>query len=195
MLRQHLYSKVEPLLNRTADFFARRGFTPNQLTLGGLGLSFLAGWAYSGGLIFLGGLILIGASLGDLLDGPLARLTGRATPFGAFLDSTIDRYSDFFLFSGLAYYFAMEESWGRFLVTLGILSGAFVTSYTKARAESLISSCPVGFFERAERIILLALGSLLTPLLPWVLGILLVGTHATALQRIFYIQKTLQGTK
>lgn len=192
MLRRLVYSQIEPLLNRAARLLSEKNITPNQLTLAGLALNFLAGWVYSSGLFFLGGLLILVGGLGDLLDGPLARLTGKTPPFGAFLDSTVDRYSDFFLFGGIAFYFATEESWGGYLVALGILLGTFLTSYVKARAESLIPSCSVGLLERAERILLLALGSLISPLLPWVLGILLVGTHATALQRIWFVRKSLQ---
>ena len=142
----------------------------------------------------MGGLLLVIGSLGDLLDGPLARTTGQTSSFGAFLDSTVDRYSDFFVFGGVAFYFATEESWGWCLTSLGILLGAFATSYTKARGESLMKNCSVGFFERAERLILLLLGSFISPLLPWMLGILLVGTHATAFQRIFFVRKALKET-
>ena len=189
MLRRLVYPRVEPLLNGAARVLSEKKFTPNQLTLVGLGLNVIAGWAYSGGFFFLGGVILLIGSLGDLLDGPLARLTGKTSPFGAFLDSTVDRYSDFFLFGGVAFYFATGELWGRCLVALGILLGTFLTSYTKARAESIIRSCSVGFLERAERLILLLVGSFIPPLLPWMLGILLVGTHVTALQRIFFVKK------
>lgn len=192
MLRRVVYPKIEHLLNRAAGFCSKGNLTPTQLTLGGLVLNLLAGWVYSAGLFFLGGLVLLLGGLGDLLDGPLARLTGKSSRFGAFLDSTLDRYSDFFVFGGIAFYFATEESWGGCLVALGILLGAFVTSYTKARAESLLPSCTVGLMERAERVLLLALGSLIPPLLPWVLGILLVGTHATALQRIWFARKALR---
>lgn len=192
MLRRIVYSKVEPLLNRIVGLLAARKVTPNQLTLGGLGLNLLAGWVYSVGLFFLGGTLLLFAGLGDLLDGPLARLTGKTSRFGAFLDSTVDRYSDFFIFGGVAFHFAVEESWGWCLASLGILLGAFITSYVKARAENLMPSCSVGFFERAERVLILALGSLVPPLLPWTLGVLLVGTHATAFQRIFFVRKNLE---
>ena len=191
MLRRLVYSKVEPILNGAARFCSERGLTPNQLTLVGLGLNFLAGWVYGGGMFFLGGLLILIGGLGDLLDGPLARFTGKSSRFGAFLDSTVDRYSDFFLFGGIAFHFATEESWAWCLVTFGILLGTFLTSYTKARAESLIPSCSVGFLERAERILLLAAGSLVPFLLPWMLGVLLVGTHATALQRIFFVRRAL----
>ena len=192
MLRSLTYSKIEPVLNRAAGFLAEKKITPNQLTLAGLGISVLAGWAYSGGLFFLGLLLLIAAGAGDLFDGPLARRTGKTSRFGAFLDSTVDRYSDFFLFGGFAYYFAAEESWGLFLTSLGVIFGWFATSYAKARAESLIPSCPVGIFERPERMLLLGIGSLVPPILPWMLGILLVGTHATAIQRIVYVWKALK---
>ena len=192
MLRRLIYPQVEPLLNRAATFVSEKKFTPNQLTLMGLALNFLAGWIYSSGFFFLAGLLVLVAGLGDLLDGPVARLTGKTSDFGAFLDSTVDRYSDFFLFGGVAFYYATEESWVWFLVTLGILLGAFVTSYAKARAESLMPSCSVGFLERAERVLLLALGSFIRPLLPWILVFLLIGTHATALQRIFFVKKSLK---
>ena len=195
MLRRLVYVRVEPLLNRAARVCSEKKFTPNQLTLVGLGLNLLAGWAYSRGIFFLGALLLLAGGLGDLLDGPLARLTGKTSRFGAFLDSTVDRYSDFFIFGGAAYHFAREESWGYCLATLGILLGAFLTSYTKARSESLIPSCSVGFLERAERLLLLVAGSFVRPLLPWVLGILLVGTHATALQRIFFVRKVLKESE
>ena len=191
MLRRILYPKVEGLLNGLARFLAEKNFTPNQLTLGGLGLNLLAGWAYSGGILFLGGVITLVGAFGDLLDGPLARITGKTTRFGAFLDSTMDRYSDFFLFAGIAYYFATEEAWGWCLVALGILLGAFVTSYAKARAENLMTSCSVGVFERGERVILLLLGSLLPSLFRVILVVLLIGTHATAFQRIFFVRKAL----
>lgn len=194
MLRRLVYPRVEPLLNQSARLLSEKKITPNQLTLAGLGLSVIAGWLYSNGLFFLGGLFLLIGSLGDLLDGPLARTTGQTSSFGAFLDSTVDRYSDFFVFGGAAFYFATEESWGWCLTALGILLGAFATSYTKARAESLMKNCSVGFFERAERLILLLLGSFVSPLLPWMLGILLVGTHATAFQRIFFVRKALKET-
>jgi len=192
MLRRLVYPKIEPSLNRAAGFLARKKITPNQLTLAGLGVSFLAGWAYSGGLFALGALTLVVGSLGDMLDGPLARQTGKVSRFGAFLDSTVDRYSDFFLFGGLAYYFAFQEMRGPFLMTLGTLLGAFVTSYARARGESLVPAVSVGLFERPERVILIFIGSLATPLLPLILGILCLGTHITAPQRIFLVKRLLQ---
>lgn len=191
MLRKTVYPKVESLLGKIAGGLNRRGFSPNQLTLGGLALNFVAGWIYSGGHLFFGALFLILAALGDLLDGPLARISNRATKFGAFLDSTADRYCDFFVFGGLALHFAYSGQGGYLLLVMGIIAGSFVISYAKARAENLIPDCSVGVFERAERVIALALGTLISPLLPWALWILFLGTNATAIQRILYTKKIL----
>lgn len=191
MLRKLVYPKIEGYINLAAEFLNEQEFSPNQLTLAGMALNFLAGCVYAMGNFFLAGIILVVASLADMLDGPLARVSRRASAFGAFLDSTVDRYSDFFIFGGLALYFARQNQGPWFLIVMGILLGAFVTSYAKARAESLIKECPVGVFERAERIIILAVGSIIWPLWPLCLWILLIGTHATAIQRILYTQKIL----
>lgn len=191
MLRKAIYPKVEKFINPIAKFLNEKGITPNQLTFAGVVLNFVAGWIYASGLFFLGGLVLLIAGLGDLLDGPVARVSGKTSSFGAFLDSTLDRYSDFFIFGGLALHFAKSDQGGWFVIVLGIILGAYATSYTKARAENFIKHCHVGIFERTERILLLALGSLILPLLPFVLWILLIGTHSTAIHRMIYTHKTL----
>lgn len=191
MLRKALYPKVEAIINPIAKSLGEKGFTPNQLTLGGMGLTFIAGFIFANGLFFLAGIVLLLASLGDLLDGPLARTTNQASPFGAFLDSTVDRYSDFFIFGGIAVYFAKLGDIAGLLLVMGIILGSFVTSYSKARAENIIKHCNVGIFERAERIITLAIGSIITPLFPFVLWILFLGTNATAIHRILHTRKAL----
>lgn len=194
MLRKTVYPKVESLLNSTASELHKQGFTPNQLTLAGLALNFVAGWIYANGHLFWGGIFLLLAALGDLLDGPLARTTGKATKFGAFLDSTVDRYSDFFLFGGLALHYARIEEGLYLILCLGTIMGAFVTSYSKARAENLIENCSVGVFERAERVIAFALGSVFWPLMPLVLWILFLGTNITAVHRILFTRKALEDS-
>lgn len=191
MLRKTIYPKVESLLNQIAQTLKQKGFSPNQLTLAGLALNFLAGWIYAAGNFFLGGVVLLVAACGDLLDGPLARVSNRVTKFGAFLDSTLDRYSDFFLFGGLALHYAQQGQTGAFLLVMGTIAGAFVTSYAKARAENFIPECSVGFFERAERVIGLALGSFIPSLMPLVLWILFFGTNGTAIHRILYTTQVL----
>src|SRR4051812_22691400 len=106
MLRKTLYPKLEATLNEAAQYFSKKGFTPNQLTLGGLALNFVSGCIYASGHFFWGGIFLGVAGVADLLDGALARTTGKVSKFGAFLDSTVDRYSDIFLFGGVAIFFA-----------------------------------------------------------------------------------------
>ncbi len=191
MLRKAVYPKIEATINAAARFLDSKGLTPNQLTLGGLALNFITGLVFANGLFFLGGLLMLLAGIGDMLDGPLARVTGRASRFGAFLDSTVDRYSDFFLFSGIALFYAKSGLGGAFLLVMAILMGSFVTSYAKARAENLIPACGVGIFERTERILVLAVGTLITPLLPLALWVLAIGTNATAIHRIVYTRKFL----
>ncbi|MFZ5802524.1 MAG: CDP-alcohol phosphatidyltransferase family protein [Candidatus Omnitrophota bacterium] len=193
MLRRTVYPYIQKAVDQAAGWLNRTGFTPNQLTLAGLALSFAAGILFAYGWLIPGGLILIASGLGDMLDGPLARLTGKASPFGAFLDSTVDRYADFFVLGGLALLFARTGEAVLLLLTLGSLAGSFVTSYTKARAENFIAACSVGVFERAERMILLILGTLLPPLLSLMLWVLCLGSNATALQRLFYTKKKLSG--
>lgn len=194
MLREILYPKCAPLIEQTVSQFSKQGISPNQLTLAGAALSLLTGVIYAKGYLFLGGLLLLLAGAADLLDGPLARLTGKANSFGAFFDSTIDRYSDFFIFGGLALHFARNGEIFGFVVMLGIILGAFAVSYTKARAENFIDNCGVGVFGRSERVLLLALGTILTPLFWVVLLVLLIGTHSTAIRRILHTKKILEQT-
>ena len=192
MLKKTVYPKIEEKLNKIAASLDQQGFSPTQLTLAGLILNFLAGLFYATGHLFVGGMILVIASLADLFDGPLARVSNRTSKFGAFLDSTVDRYSDFFIFGGLATLFARESQGLLFVLTMGVILGSSITSYAKARAENLIPHCNVGIFTRAERIILLALATLIWPLLPFAMFVLFLGTNATALRRIHYTHRMLQ---
>lgn len=192
MLRKIVYPKIELILNRTAGFLHSKNITPNQLTLGGMALNFVCGWVFFAGLLPLGALLILLAGLGDMLDGPVARVSGRASAFGAFLDSVVDRYSDFFVFGGLAAYFAVTAQIGAFFLVLGTLAGAFVTSYAKARAENFIATCSTGLLERPERLILLSIGTFFTGLLGIVLWILFLGTNFTAIQRVLFTQKQLR---
>lgn len=193
-LRETLYPKIEPAANRVVAFLASQQISPTQLTLAGAALSLLTGVIYAKGYLFLGGILLIVAGTADMLDGPLARSTGKTSSFGAFLDSTVDRYSDFFVFAGLATHFVRAGEIFWFLVVLGILLGSFAVSYAKARAENLIKNCGVGRFGRAERVLILIVGSLITPLLKFALLVLLVGAHATAVRRILHTKKALAET-
>ncbi len=165
---------------------------PNHLTVIGLGVSFLAASAFSAGRTRAAGLLLIGAGLCDFFDGALARVSGQVTPFGAFLDSVIDRYSDLLVLLGVVVLFArMPHARGAMVAMAGLI-GSTMVSYTKARAESIGVKCTVGMMERPERMICLIVGALFDLLEPalWVLAIL---SNLTALQRILFTRRAARG--
>jgi CDP-diacylglycerol--glycerol-3-phosphate 3-phosphatidyltransferase len=120
-----------------------------------------------------------------MLDGRVARLRGRETKFGAYLDSTMDRYSDMLLYLGLLILFARLERTGLMVLVWVAAFGSFMTSYARARAESLIPRCPVGLMERPERVVLIIAGAILNRMVA-VLWIVAVLSNVTAIQRIVY---------
>lgn len=163
---------------------------PNILTFTGVVIASWAAWQFGHGRFFEGGLIVILAGLFDMLDGAVARVSGSETRFGAFYDSVIDRYSDIILLQGLMVWYARQQMLG-FVVLVGVvLMGAVMTSYTRARAESLIQTCKIGFMERPERIVLLIIGGLANRMeaVLWVLAIL---GNWTVINRIYYTWKEL----
>ncbi len=163
---------------------------PNLLTFTGVLFSFWAAWHFGHGSLRTGALIVILAGLFDTLDGEVARLSGSETRFGAFYDSVIDRYSDIILLQGLMVWYARQQRLG-YVVLVGIaFMGAIMTSYARARAESLIPTCKIGFMERPERIVLLIIGGLLNRMeaVLWVLALL---GNWTVIGRIYYTWKEL----
>ena len=181
----------DPLLERIAYAIDRLGITPNQLTILSLCLSLIAGNFFASGLFPLGGGILAFALVMDILDGALARTTQQDTFFGAFLDSTVDRYADFFIYGGITTYFAQTGEWRWALLSAGILLGAYITSYAKARIECLIESCWVGILARPRQMMLVILIAFIPQFFKLGLIILLIGTHLTAIQRMVYGYKNL----
>jgi|SRR3990172_2086149 len=165
---------------------------PNILTITGFLITAAAAVILSHNL-FAGGLLIGLGGIFDMLDGMVARVNGRATKFGAFLDSVLDRYSDAFLFFGFAWYF-MEKNPIEFtgvLLSLIAAVGAFLVSYTRARAEGLGKECKIGLLERPERIILMVFGALTGWIIP-VMLIMAVLTNITVFQRISYVYKSLK---
>ena len=189
-------------------FLSGLGLSPNALTLAGLSLSMVTGLIYAGGSFFWAGVVLILAGICDVLDGQMARLTDNISAFGAFLDSAIDRFSELFIFLGLAWHFSglsaenPESALGSVVVLIIILAlaGSFLVSYTRARAEGMGVNCKVGWMQRPERLALLILGSLLAGL-PVVGQYIMIGTvfiiavlsNYTAVQRIIYVKNQLSG--
>jgi CDP-diacylglycerol---glycerol-3-phosphate 3-phosphatidyltransferase len=141
------------------------------------------------GQLFWGGLLLIAAALFDTLDGALARHAGKTSVFGAFLDSTIDRFSEAVTLIALIFYYSGQPD-GRLPVVLlaAALVGSLMVSYTRARAEAVNIECKEGFFQRTERIVVLIIGLVTGWMLPvlWILAIL---TNLTALQRIYDVYR------
>jgi len=148
------------ILDGIVRFLSNLHINPNIITFTGVIISFCAAFEFGYGKFFRGALVIILAGLFDMLDGRVARVSGRVSKFGAFYDSVIDRYSDVILLQGLMVYYAREQMLGHVVLVGVVVMGAVLTSYTRARAESLIQSCKVGFMERPERIVLLIIGGL-----------------------------------
>jgi CDP-diacylglycerol--glycerol-3-phosphate 3-phosphatidyltransferase len=162
--------------------------TPNQITVVGTALTFLAAGLTAGGQLFWAGLVLAFAGTFDILDGALARSTRRSYPYGAFLDSTLDRYSEGAMYIGLAAYFISAggplQRW-LVLATAAALTGSFLVSYVRARAQSLGFTCETGIFARPERVVATVVGLLFGGFVLYaVVFLLAILTNLTALQRI-----------
>lgn len=170
---------VEPL----ALALARLGVTANALTVGGALLHVLVAWLVAGGDLFVAGLALILAGSCDALDGSLARATGTASPFGAFLDSTLDRLSETLLFLGLLAYVHATADAPTSLVTMAALAGSLMVSYARARGAAIGRDTRVGLFDRFVRTVLLVAGLLTGYVVP-VLWMLAGGTWWTVAQRV-----------
>ncbi len=175
--------------------FKAEKLNPTYFTLLGLLVNLLAAAAFLYGRWLGAGFLILGAGLCDMLDGAVARSYGRVTKFGGFLDSVIDRYSDLVLLIGLIIYYAHRHNMHLLILTAVVAIGTILIPYTRARAEVFIPHCDVGIMERAERIILLAAGSIFQStfqLMPVVLWILAIFTHLTVFHRIYYTWKEAQ---
>ncbi|MBW2443560.1 MAG: CDP-alcohol phosphatidyltransferase family protein [Deltaproteobacteria bacterium] len=185
LLPQHLQNRFINLLSPLVRLISKWGLSPNSFTVAGVILTAAGTGAFLAGFIRLAGICILLGGLCDTLDGLLARTTGRATRFGALLDSTVDRYAEFIMFSGIAAYFFFIDDYGTAAGTLLALGGSFMVSYTRARAESLGFDAKGGFMQRPERIVLIGSGAIIH-LNALILAIWLVAFFAnfTALQRI-----------
>lgn len=162
--------------------------TPNQVTVVGLVLTFVAASLAAFGHLRWAGVVLIFAGTCDILDGAVARSTHTSYPYGAFLDSTLDRYSEGAIYLGLAAYFVGAggtlQRW-LVLATLAALAGSFLVSYVRARAQSLGFTCDSGVFARPERVVVTVIGLIFGGVVLYaVVFLLAVLTNLTALQRI-----------
>ncbi len=158
---------------------------PNTLTVVGVLINVGAAWALGRDRFLLAGLIMIVANIFDFIDGKVAHQTNTASRFGAFWDSTLDRFSDIALFLGLIYLYADLRRTDYVMVSALAMMFSIMTSYARARAESLIDKCKVGFMERPERIVLFMIGAF-TDRMAGVLWVILTLSIVTVANRIHY---------
>lgn len=167
---------------------------PNVLTLVGVCINIAAAWALGLGRFMLAGAIMVAANLFDYIDGKVAHESGTATRFGGFWDSVMDRFSDLALFLGLIYLYAHLHRPDYVLITALAMTFTVLTSYTRARAESMIDKCKVGFMERPERIVLFMIGAF-TNRMAAVLWVILVLSVLTVADRIYFTWRALDGDR
>ena len=186
------------LIDPVANWLVKRRVHPNSITVFGTLCTVIGGIIYATGHIKTGGWFLALTALFDVLDGTVARRSNRSSTFGAFLDSTLDRLADGFVLGGLAVFYAtstLHHSVPLMITALLGLMGAFLTSYTRARAEALGLDAKVGLLQRPERVVLMAAPQALFGLFfnGWPLAIIIVTLTVTAwitvIQRMVYVYK------
>ncbi|HWF38773.1 MAG TPA: CDP-alcohol phosphatidyltransferase family protein [Candidatus Acidoferrales bacterium] len=182
-------------IGRAAALLAATGIPPNVITWSALVANLWAGIFFAAGRFASAGGMMILAGICDLLDGPVARLQGRVSLFGGFLDSILDRYADLILFLGLLIYYVHVNRFSYAFLAGAGAAGAVMVSYAKARAESLVPGPGVGFWERPERLALMILGALVNRM-PVALWILAIGPNITVIHNIVHTwQQTERGRK
>ena len=158
---------------------------PNVLTFLGLLINVGAAWLLAVGQFRWAGAVIIGAGLFDMVDGRVARATNRVTRFGGFFDSVLDRYSDLGLLVGLLVWYGSINRSPYVVLTAVAMMGSVMVSYTRARAETEIPTCKVGFMERPERVVLMIIGALFMKM-PQVLWVIAVLANLTVLHRMIF---------
>jgi len=189
-----LKKQVQTALTSTANMFHNLGLTPNHVSILGIIFSLIAGvvysqWHINRAFLILAPVLMLISGLFDALDGVIARVHGKASTFGAFFDSNLDRYADAIVLSGIIVGGLTNLAWG-----LAALVGSMMVSYARARAEAAgVKMESIGLAERAERIVLVGLASIISyfwiDALNWSILILAILTNFTVLQRANYFRK------
>jgi len=202
MLGERIGRQARRIIDALVRGLALAGVHPNALTTIGVTINIGCGVLFGIGEFFWAGIVLIFANIFDMLDGNVARLTGRVTKFGSFLDSSLDRLSDMVAFLGIMIFYAgntpQHSILNVILAGIGMIASVMV-SYTTARSEGLGVKANVGFLQRPERIVLLIIGALSTwdwnsdnfwfNRMPQVLWVLAVGSVWTLIHRMYFIWK------
>lgn len=189
------------LAARSMEGLARTRVSPNALTAAGVILCAAAAvvvyFEYRSELLafWIGAVLFVIGSVLDILDGALARRSGKGTPFGAFLDSTTDRISEGFMLGAIALVFSRDGDQLAVAFTFAAVSGSFLVSYTRARAEALGLKGDVGIGSRAERVVVIVTGLVLAPwgALPWAIYFLTATAWITVLQRVLAVRTQLRA--
>jgi CDP-diacylglycerol--glycerol-3-phosphate 3-phosphatidyltransferase len=176
--------------------------TPDALTISGVGLCIAGSVAvffeYVGwGLYWLGAVLFVVGSVLDILDGALARSRGIGSPFGAFLDSTVDRVGEGFMIGAIGLVLMRHDQMWGVALAFAAIAGSFLVSYARARAEALGLRGDVGLGSRAERVVVIATGLVLAPVsdlvLPATMALLATTAWITVVQRILFVRKQLRN--
>lgn len=192
-IREFLGIQLRKALGPLTRGLAKLKITPNQITVVGTLLNLVAAVLVIVDQLIAAGVVFIIAGCFDMLDGALARYSGRVTPFGAFLDSTLDRVAEGAILAAIAYRFAEQgRSVDASLVVVALL-GSLLVSYTRARAEALGLECKVGIMSRPERVVLITIGLFFSALLPYVVYVLVALTAVTVAQRVLHTFKALRA--
>lgn len=193
MLTEWARRSFKWILDPLSRFLAWLGISPNTLTIVGFLLNCGVAYILATGNFFWGAFAVLAAGCFDALDGALARQSGRVSQFGAFLDSTMDRYSESVVYLGLVIYYARAGEITYLVLTYATIIGSLLVSYTRARAEGLHIECKEGLLTRAERVLVLILFLLINQMHIglWILALL---ANFTAIQRIYVVwRKTDNG--
>jgi CDP-diacylglycerol--glycerol-3-phosphate 3-phosphatidyltransferase len=165
---------------------------PNILTFVGVLINVYAAYELAHGRFIAAGVIMVVGNIFDFIDGKVAQESNTISAFGGFWDSVIDRFSDLALFVGLIYLYSSLGRTDYVMVAAIALTFSIMTSYTRARAESLIAKCKVGFMERPERIVLFMIGAF-TNRMAGILWVILVLSVLTVADRVFYTWRELEA--
>jgi CDP-diacylglycerol--glycerol-3-phosphate 3-phosphatidyltransferase len=167
---------------------------PNVLTFVGVVINICAAWSLALGRFMIAGVIMVVANIFDFIDGKVARERQMESEFGGFWDSVMDRFSDLALFLGLVYLYSALGRTDYVLVSTLAMIFTVLTSYARARAESVVEKCKVGFMERPERIVLFMIGAF-TNRMAAVLWVILVLSVLTVADRIYFTYRELERIK
>ncbi|HEY7562228.1 MAG TPA: CDP-alcohol phosphatidyltransferase family protein [Gaiellaceae bacterium] len=189
------------IASRSIAGLERTSVTPDALTISGVALciagavvvyfEYVSEW-----LFILGAALFVVGSILDILDGALARRSGKGTPFGAFLDSTVDRIGEAFMIAAIGLVLMRDGSTWGLALAFAAMAGSFLVSYTRARAEVLGLKGDVGLGSRAERVVVITAGLVLAPIgaLPWAMAILTATAWITVVQRVLSVRAQIRSS-